>query len=101
MKLQLLPMGARFEYEGQVYVKTGPLTAASEKGGQRMIPRSAILRPLDSFPTDNKPSQRRQLDEITVLTAFEEYHATASGLADEAGLLELESARERFLRSLR
>ena len=47
MKLQHLAIGARFEYEGVVYVKTGPLTAASEEGGQRIIPRYAILRPLD------------------------------------------------------
>ena len=40
-------MGARFEYEGVVYVKTGPLTASSEEGGQRIIPRYAILKALD------------------------------------------------------
>ena len=38
MKLQHLAIGARFEFEGQVYVKTGPLTASAEQGGQRVIP---------------------------------------------------------------
>lgn len=33
MKLQHLSIGARFEYEGVTYVKTGPLTASSEAGG--------------------------------------------------------------------
>jgi len=30
MKFQMLALGARFEFEGKVYVKTGPLTALSE-----------------------------------------------------------------------
>lgn len=47
-------MGARFEYEGNVYVKTGPMTASSEQGGQRIIPRYATLRPLDIPVTDSK-----------------------------------------------
>ena len=47
MKFQDLPVGARFEYQGKVFVKTGPITAASEAGGQQMIPRYADLRPLD------------------------------------------------------
>jgi hypothetical protein len=25
------PLGARFEYEGEIYTKTGPMTAASRK----------------------------------------------------------------------
>ena len=50
MKLQDLPMGARFEYEGVVYFKTGPLTASSEAGGQRIIPRYAVLRSLEAPP---------------------------------------------------
>ena len=38
MRLQDFPIGARFEYEGAIYVKTGPLTASSEQGKQRIIP---------------------------------------------------------------
>ena len=47
MKLTQLPLGARFEYEGEIFTKTGPMTAASEKGGQRMIPRYAVLKPAE------------------------------------------------------
>jgi len=36
MKLQEIPVGARFEYQGRVFVKTGPITATAEDGGQRM-----------------------------------------------------------------
>ena len=45
-------MGARFEYEGVVYFKTGPLTASSEAGGQRIIPRHAVLRSLEAPATE-------------------------------------------------
>lgn len=48
MKFQHLPLGARFEFEGKVYVKAGPLTAAAENGsGPRLIPRHAQLKPVD------------------------------------------------------
>ena len=30
MKLTQLPLGARFEYDGEIFTKTGPMTAASE-----------------------------------------------------------------------
>lgn len=48
MKFQQLALGARFEFEGTDYVKSGPLTATSAAGLQRMIPRFAVLKPLDS-----------------------------------------------------
>lgn len=37
MKLQQLPLGGRFEYEGAVYVNPGSMTASSELGGQSAI----------------------------------------------------------------
>jgi len=55
MKLNHLPIGARFEYEGQIYTETGPITAAAEKGGQRMIPRHAVLRPVDGHTPPARP----------------------------------------------
>ncbi len=33
MKLQHLAIGDRFEYDGKIFGKTGPLTAASDEGG--------------------------------------------------------------------
>ena len=55
MKIHLLPMGARFVYEGEEYVKTGPLFA-SGKGGQRLIPKYAVLTPLgDQAPVRKTP----------------------------------------------
>ncbi len=100
MKLNHLPIGARFEYEGQIYTKTGPITAAAEKGGQRMIPRHAVLRPLDGHTPPPTPATTRQVDEARVLAAFDSYHTTALRLAEGLGKAELEQARAKFLAAL-
>lgn len=100
MKFQQLPIGARFEYEGQVYVKTGPVAAAAEQGGQRMIPRHALLRPLDGAPAPAATSPARLLDEARVLAAFEAFYAECLRQQDEAGRQALAAARERFLAAL-
>lgn len=79
MKFQMLPMGARFEYEGKVYQKTGPMTAASEEGGQRMIPRFAVLKPLGGAATAPDRAGRK-LDEAAVLAAFDGFYAECADL---------------------
>lgn len=101
MKFQQLPIGARFEYEGRVYVKTGPLSAASDEDGTRMIPRYVELTPLDGTPSAARPKTGRKLDEAVVMTAFEAFYGTCSRLADDSGRLELAAARQRFLETLR
>lgn len=96
MKLQHLALGDRFEYNGDVYVKTGPLTAASEKGGQRVIPRSAFLHPVgvvDVAPAVASSSLERQ----QVAAAFASFYASCSGLVGENDRRELELARQCFL----
>ena len=104
MKFQLLAIGARFEFEGKEYVKTGPLTASSD-GVQRMIPRFAVLKLLDASvdPARKTPSK---LDEAIVLAAFETFYVESTRLlqtlpsdADQARtcLAELAAARQRFL----
>jgi hypothetical protein len=96
MKLQHLAMGARFEYEGLVFVKTGPLTATSEVGGQRIIPRHAVLRPLDLPATEGKG----RLEAAVVRKAFNTFFETSNRLVGEAGRAELEQARQRFLKAI-
>ena len=100
MKLNHLPIGARFEYEGQIYTKTGPITATAERGGQRMIPRHATLRPVDGCPPPPPDTVGSKLDEKSVLEAFEAYHAIALRLTEGLGKAELELARARFLATL-
>lgn len=108
MKFQQLPMGARFEFEGVAYVKTGPLTATSERGRSRMIPRSAVLKPLDA-PIAPPVRAARVLDEAVVMAAFEVFHDECRRLLDAAdsdlaraatARAMLESARRRFLDAL-
>lgn len=96
MKLQHLAIGARFEYEGGVFVKTGPLTASSEAGGQRIIPRHAVLRPLDTPATEGKG----RLEASVVRKAFNAFFETCDRLVGEAGQAELEQARQRFLKAI-
>ena len=101
MKLEHLAVGARFEYQGQVFVKTGPLTAAGESGGQRIIPRHVVLTPLDAPPAEKKSGPRRKLDEAAVRTAFDAFYRTCLRTADEFSRPELEAARQRFLDALK
>ena len=104
MKFQLLAIGARFEFEGKEYVKTGPLTASSD-GVQRMIPRFAVLKLLDA-PVEQASKSPRNLDEALVLVAFERFFAESTRVlqtlpadADQARTChdELAAARQRFL----
>jgi hypothetical protein len=99
MRLQDLPVGARFEYQGKVFVKTGPITATAENGGQRMIPRYADLWPLDPLP-EKPPASKRTLDEARVRAAFDEFYRTCFRITDEFSRTELEAARRRFIAAL-
>lgn len=101
MKLQDFSVGARFEYEGKIFVKTGPLTATSEQGGQCMIPRYANLWPLDLPPPESRSSSRRKLDENAVQAAFHEFYQTCHRLLDASAHPELEKARQEFLNRLK
>ena len=48
MKFKLLSIGQKFEYEGEIFVKTSPLVASNIKTGHnKMIPRYAVLKLLD------------------------------------------------------
>lgn len=102
MKLQDIPIGGRFEYEGKVFTKTGPLTASSEQDGQRMIPRYANLRLLDQPALEERPGGvRRRLDETAVKTAFHAFYERCAGLVDSAALPALAEAREDFMAALK
>ena len=101
MKLQHLAIGDRFEYNGKVFVKTGPLTASSDEGGQQIIPRYAVLKPLDPPPVAEKPGLRRRLDEKTVRAAFDDFYQACRTLVDDSALPALVEARDRFIERIR
>jgi hypothetical protein len=47
MKFTQLPPDARFCWQGELYRKTGPMTAHADVGGaQKLIPRSAVVEPV-------------------------------------------------------
>jgi hypothetical protein len=109
MKFQQLAMGARFEYEGKGYTKIGPLTAINEAGEQRMIPRFAILAPLDGAVAETAPARNCLLEETVVAAAMAAYHSECVHLLNavgtdptrlESALTELEAARRRFFARL-
>lgn len=100
MKLQHLAIGARFEYEGLVYVKTGPLTASSESGGARIIPRYATLKPVEAPLHQEKQLDLARRDSRAVRAAFDVFYETCNRLVDEGQREALAKARDDFLAAL-
>lgn len=102
MKLHQLAIGARFEYEGKIYSKTGPISATCEDGGSRLIPRSATLKPLALDASEAAPgSVARRLEPAVVRRAFDVFYEATRALVPPAHHDELESARQAFLDSLK
>ena len=99
MKFQQLPVGTRFEFEGTVYTKSGPMTASADSGGQRMIPRYAELAPLGGTPVPKREAPA-SLDPVKVMQAFEHFYAGARRHVDINQHMALEQARARFLADL-
>jgi hypothetical protein len=103
MKIDLLPLGARFQWKGITYTKVGPMTASAESGGGSVfVPKHAALQPVPGeAPPQAPPSPKaKTLNTAKVMVAFEAYHQAALSLADEAGREVLEQARKHFLSEL-
>ncbi len=100
MRFQHLAIGARFEFEGKIYTKVGPMTASAGSGGQRMIPRYADLTPLDGAPAPVARKAPTSLEAMAVRAAFERFHGEARARIDTSQHLALAEARARFLEEL-
>lgn len=100
MKIHQLPIGARFLFEGEEYVKSGPMFGTS-KAGRRLIPKSAVLTPVGDAAAAPAPARSGTLSRAAVLEAFEAFHARCSSLVPEGRHGELEAARAAFLEALR
>ena len=73
MKFKLLSVGQKFEYDGELYVKTSPLIASNIKTGHnKMIPAYATLKLLDHSAAEKEVSQRDKLESEQVIEAFNE-----------------------------
>ena len=99
MKIHQLPSGARFEYEGEEYVKTGPLFATG-KGGQRLIPKYAVLKPLGETHVSASENKEIRVSKAAVLSAFEAFCEECSALVAEDRKSEMEAFRRRFLNAI-
>lgn len=105
MKFDELQMGQRFEWNGVVYVKAGPVVAREEVTGKsRMIPRYAVLKPVGETPAVNRKEASKMVSRDAVVAAFELFYAECgeivgqySGPEDQ---VRLEAARQRFLEAL-
>ena len=117
MKFHQLSMGQRFEFEGDVYVRTRPLIAVHEASGQqRFIRRSASVKalpPVAAPATLQKDvaAQTGGLGTTAVREAFDDFYARCllgfdelEGIVDSERIKQLrgnlEVARRRFLESL-
>ncbi len=75
MKFKILSVGQKFEYQGQVYVKTSPIVASNvETGHNKMIPRYAVLTLLDNNGTSEEKNTNKSVYTGDVLTAFNSFY---------------------------
>ena len=98
MKIHQLPDGARFEYEGEQYVKTGPLFATG-KGGQRLIPKYALLKPIDATGIASE-TKDGALPKVKILKALDVFVSECRALVPDERQAALDEARERFFKAI-
>lgn len=106
MKFQQFAIGERFEFEGKVYVKEGPVSARGlDTGGSRMIPRYAVLKPVGETPAVSKKVAQKMVSRDAVVAAFDMFYAECGQVVekclDPQAEVRLETARQRFLESLK
>jgi hypothetical protein len=98
MKIHQLPQGAGFEYEGEAYVKTGPMFGTS-RNGQKLIPKYAVLKVLgEPAPGSKIPGQ--SLSRNGVLEAFERFYARCESIVSAENQSELLAAHDEFKKSI-
>jgi hypothetical protein len=80
MKFPQLPPGARFRWQGELYRKTGPMTAHAEAGGaQKLMPRSAVVEPVADATAG---SQEQRFSAAEVQAALDAYQASLRAYAE-------------------
>lgn len=99
MKIHQLPMGARFEYQGEEYMKTGPLFGTSA-AGQRLIPKYAVLKPLGNVDVPPAEAPSETVARADVVKALDTFYAQCMTLVPEDRRTALAAARDDFLKAL-
>jgi len=114
MKFHEIAVGQRFEFEGEIYIKTSNVLSHHEQSGKsRFLRRSAEVSVLgDAAPaTPATPAPKKELDQDLVLEAFETFYSHCSqyvlamaGKIDPQTLAEadhsLKQARQDFIDSI-
>lgn len=104
MKFNHLNIGQKFEFDGNVYIKTSPLIASdATTGSNRMIPRYANLTLVNE--ADSQPEKKatgtsieHELNAEDVLNAFNNFYATCQQCTNDE--TSLQNARQQFLQQL-
>ena len=99
MKIHQIPEGTRFIYEGEEYVKSGPMFATG-KQGRRLIPKHAVLQSLDQAVAAGALPKADRMSRTAVINAFERFCSDCRGLVPEERRPLLDAARAHFLAAL-
>lgn len=105
-KFPALAIGQRFIWRGRTFVKTSPLLACAEDGGQsQMIPRSAVVEVAEQAAAKTAPSAdpaRRALEHLhqAALAGVETLAAKADAKTVTRVRREVDAAYQRALKSL-
>lgn len=99
-KFHLLAIGQHFAWEGKRYVKSTPLIASElPAGGQKFMPRAALVTVEDGLRVETPPEPDAPLDSTRVHAAIARYHQRAVQLI-EHGDGERRDALEQYYREL-
>ncbi len=97
MKFKDLPAAARFCWQGKKWTRDGPISAVATDGTRRVIPRWAVVEPLEVEPPTTgsdtwQPPHREALEQ-----AIDTYEARVAQIVAEVALRfdEAEAARLR------
>jgi hypothetical protein len=81
MKFPQLPLGARFRWDGELYRKTGPMTAHAEAGRTRkLVPRSAVVEPVEG--SNPAPPSTEHFSALAVQAALDAYQDSLRAYAE-------------------
>ena len=107
MKFKLLSIGQKFEYDGEVYVKTSPVVASNVKTSEnKMIPRYATLTLLDEAGTQKQKIKKDSVNAQEILNAFNHFYEKCIATLEDNDVLvplikdEIDKARDEFTRHL-
>lgn len=108
MKFPQLPVGRYFQWQGERYCKTGPVTAHASDGSRTLIPRSARIEPADPATETNANANPgtgiAHADVEAALAAFtgslREYAASLEGPQRSALDAHIDAAEQAFHRAL-